>query len=174
MSTPGWEGILEEGEEILWQGRPDGRIALRPSNWFMLLFGIAFGGFALFWMVMAGALGGGTFALFGLPHFLIGAGMVWSAVYWSAYRRRRSWYTLTNRNAYIATDLPIMGKRLKSWPITRDMKLEFVDEEPATIWFASRLKRGKNGTYRVPVGFERIEDGRKVYALFREARKQAA
>ena len=27
----GWDGLLDEGEEILWQGRPDGRFVFKPS-----------------------------------------------------------------------------------------------------------------------------------------------
>ena len=48
-----WGGLLDEGEEILWQGRPNGELQLRPPNIAVAIFGMAFAGFALFWMMMA-------------------------------------------------------------------------------------------------------------------------
>ena len=71
MTAPaGWEGILDTGETILWQGRPDGKIVLRPANTATFVFGLAFAGFALFWMIMASTAGGffwafGSFWAFG-------------------------------------------------------------------------------------------------------------
>lgn len=164
----GWEGILDPGEQILWQGRPDGKVVIRARNVVVLLFGLAFGGFALFWIIMAGAMGGGMFALFGLPHFLIGASIVWGALYWGAYKRRRTWYTLTDRRAIIATDLPIRGRRLKSWPIEADTPIDYQPGEPASVYFASETRRGQNSSYQVPIGFERIAEGDKVYRLIRD------
>ena len=36
-----------------------------------------------------------------------------------------------------------------------------------SIHFAARMRRTKNGSYRVPIGFIRIAEGRDVYRLFR-------
>ena len=109
-----------------------------------------------------------------LPHFLVGAGMVWGAIWWPSFRRRRSWYTLTDRRAFIATDLPIQGRRLQSWPINRGTRLELREGPPDSVFFATRKKRGRNGTYTVPVGFERIPDGKQVLRLMRDIQKGAA
>jgi hypothetical protein len=168
MSVPtGWEGILDPGERIIWQGRPDGAVTLKPRNILLLMFGLFFAGFALFWMVMA-AQAGGFFWVFGLLHFSVGMGLVFAALYWGAYLRRRTWYTLTNRRALIARDLPVLGKKLKSWPITEGATLALIPGPPDTVVFAQKTRRGKNSTYQVPVSFERIEDGRKVYRLMRD------
>lgn len=168
-----WNGILDEGESILWQGRPDGAIALRPSNLFTLLFGCVFAGFALFWM--KGAMqAGGNFWAFGLLHFSVGIGIVIQALFWDAFRRRRSWYTLTDRRAFIATDIPVMGRGLKSYPITRDTTLELIDRTPPSVIFATRTKRTKNGSQEIPVGFERISEGREVYRQMRDIQTQAS
>ncbi len=167
MSDPtGWGDILDPGETILWQGRPDGAVVLKLSNIAMLVFGLFFAGFALFWMVLA-ARAGGMFWMFGLIHFSVGIGIAFGALFWSAYRRRHSWYTLSNRRAFIATDLPLRGKRLKSWPITPVSMLELVDGALGSVHFAQATKRGKNRSYRVKVGFERIADGSRVYRLMR-------
>ncbi|MGI9395639.1 MAG: aspartate carbamoyltransferase catalytic subunit [Boseongicola sp.] len=169
----GWEGILDEDERILWQGRPDGHIALIASHYPLMAFGTIFAGFALFWMIMAG-LSGGYFWMFGLIHFLIGAALVVGPPLFSAFRRRRTWYTLTDRRAFIATDLPLTGRNFKSYPIDEDARLDFVDGDPSSVHFAEAVRRGKNRTYRIPVGFERIEDGREVYRLIRKVQSGEA
>jgi hypothetical protein len=162
-----WEGILDEGEEILWQGRPDGALVLRPQNIPLAVFGLIFAGFALFWMMMA-ASAGGLFWSFGLIHFSIGIGLIIGPSLWSAYRRRHSWYTLTNARAFIATDIPVLGRRLKSYPILPGARLELIDGSPPSIIFATENRRGKNGTYQVPIGYDRISDARDVYKMMRE------
>ncbi len=86
----------------------------------------------------------------------------------SAYRRQRTWYTLTDRRAFIATDLAVSGRRFKSYPIDEDTRLDFVEGDPSSVHFAEAVRRGRNSTYRIPVGFERIENGREVYRLIRK------
>ncbi len=161
-----WDGILDADEEILWQGRPDGALLLKPENIPLAIFGLVFAGFALFWMRMA-ASAGGLFWSFGLIHFSVGIAMIIGPSFWSAFRRRHSWYTLTNSRAFIATDMPGLGRRLKSWPIAKDAKLEFIDGTPPSLIFATQTRQGKNGSYQVAIGFERIMDAREVYEMMR-------
>jgi hypothetical protein len=173
MSVPqGWQGILDDDEEIRWQGRPDGAVVWKLRYFFTGIFGLFFAGFALFWMAMA-ASAGGYFWTFGLIHFSVGIGIAVVPPFGNAWRRRHSWYTLTDRRALIATDLPLVGRKLKSYPIRRDTMLEFDSAEPATIIFSSETRRTKNGTRTVKIGFDRIPDGRSVYALIREIQKAA-
>lgn len=162
-----WDGILDAHERIIWQGRPDATISLGPKNYVMVGFGAVFAGFALFWMIMA-AGAGEFFWMFGLIHFAVGVGFIFAAIYKSSYMRKRTWYTLTNKRAFIATVLPVKGKALKSYPITPETQLDFRDETPATIYFSQDTRRGKNGTYAVNIGFERIDDGRDVYKKLRK------
>ena len=168
MTTSGWEGILDDDEEILWQGRPDTKIALKPRNLAGAAFGLLFAGIALIWMIGAARAGSGAWP-FGLIHFTFGAIFALGSIYLGAFRRNRSWYTLTNHRAFIATDFPLIGKRLKSYPINKDTVLEYVDDEPASIIFARQRKRSQNGGYyTVKIGFERIPNGREVFHLFRQ------
>ncbi len=168
MSRSGWEGILDEGEDILWQGRPDAAIQLKIGNWATFLFGLAFAGFALFWMIMASQAGGG-FWMFGLLHFMVGIGLSFGAIFWDAYKRRHSWYTLTDHRAFIATDMPIKGRTLKSYPINDDTVLEYQQGQLSTIHFSEETRRGNKGRrYTVKIGFEGIGEGEKVYRLMRE------
>ena len=168
MSHDPWAGILDEGETILWQGRPDGAVRLSVTNIAAALFGLAFAGFALFWMIMA-AQAGGFFWMFGLLHFSVGVGLAAGPIFWDAYRRRHSWYTLTDRRAFIATDIPLRGKRLESFPINRTTELSLVDDTLSSVYFAAGLRRGANGKKRhAKIGFERIEAGREVFRMMRD------
>ncbi len=171
MTTQGWEGILDEGEDIIWQGRPDTAIHLKINNIFTFLFGLAFAGFALFWMIGASRAGGG-FWMFGLLHFSVGIGLSFGAIFWDAYKRRHTWYTLSDRRAFIATNIPTKGRSLKSYPITDETVLEFNQDTLSTINFAEEWRRGNKGRrYSVNIGFERIGDGEKVYSLMRDIQK---
>ena len=172
-TTPaGWDGILDDGETILWQGRPGARVVWKLSHGFSLLFGLAFAGFALFWMIMASRAGGG-FWTFGLIHFFVGLGLAFGPPWWSAWRRRHTWYTLTDRRAFIATDMPMAGRKLKSYPIDRNTALDYAAGDKASIFFAHEYRRTKNGSRRVPIGFERLTDGEAVYRLIRDVQRKA-
>jgi hypothetical protein len=173
-AAPGWEGILDDGEKILWQGRPDGGFYFKPGNIATFVFGLFFAGFALFWMVMAASAGGG-FWMFGLIHFAVGIGLSFGAIFWGTLRRNRTWYTLSDRRAFIATDLPFKGKELRSYPIERDTVLDYRQGRFSTIFFTDEVRRGNKGRrYTVPIGFERISEGEKVYRLMRDVQKGAA
>lgn len=167
----GWENTLAEGETILWQGRPVPGISFSLAQSFTTLFGLAFTGFALFWMMQA-ARSGGYIWTFGLIHFTAGLGVLLGPVLLPAYMRKRTWYTLSTEKAYIA-DMPILaGKRLRSYPITKDTPIEIKTGTYTTIIFASSQRRGKNNrSYTVPIGFERLTDGDTVRGLIRTIQK---
>ncbi|MBV0910839.1 aspartate carbamoyltransferase catalytic subunit [Anianabacter salinae] len=169
----GWQGILDPGERILWQARPDARLVWRARDLPLIGFGIVFAGFALFWMIMA-ASAGGFMWMFGLIHFSVGVGLVLTPTVFSAYRRARTWYTLTDKRAFIASELPIRGRKLDSYPIARDTVLTLEDGTPGDVWFASTYRRTKNGSREVKIGFERIDDPRAVYALMRRIQRGEA
>lgn len=170
---PGWSGILDPGETVLWQGQPDDSITFGPGTIGLLIFGLLFAGFALFWMVVA-AGAGGMFWMFGLLHFCVGAGICVGAVAWRPWTRHHTWYTLTDRRAFIATDMPILGRSLKSYPITAETVLETDGAEPATIWFHEETRQGRNGPSRYRVGFERVSDGAALYRQMRKIQKGVA
>lgn len=170
MSAPGWEAYLDEDETILWQGGPVPGIVIKPANIATLVFGVAFAGFALFWMIMAAQAPGGFWS-FGLIHFGVGIALAVGSFLWPAWRRRHTWYTLTDKRAFIATDLPVLGRKLKSYPINTGTVLEFDAADPATIIFHQETRRTKNGTRVIQIGFERISDGAEVYKLMRQVQR---
>ena len=165
----GWRGILMPGEEILWQGRPDPSFQFGIKQVGAAAFGMVFAGFALFWMIMA-SMAGGYFWTFGLIHFSVGVAMIFGAFLYAPWRRRHTWYTLTSRRAFIATDMPMAGRKLKSWPIDGDSPISYETGDLMTIRFAKDFKQTKNGTREIPIGFERIEDGDTVYRMITDIR----
>jgi hypothetical protein len=108
---------LDTGEQLLWVGEPSPGRFMRMSLP-ILLVGIPFFGFALFWVVMASgmgflAIGGdqdltgpGVFGLFacfplcGLPFLLIGLAMLTSP-FWMARLARKTFYAVTDRRAIL-------------------------------------------------------------------------
>lgn len=170
----GWEGILDQGEVILWQGVPDGGIAFAVTDLPKLLGGVLMVGFSMFWMFNA-SKGGGYFWMFGLIFLFIGAGTVTRDTLGAARRRRASHYTLTNRRAIIATNLPLIGRSLNSYPIDAGTLLELVEQDDlGTVNFARRetpLRRGTQAAQRI--GFERIPEPRRVFSLMRQIQHEA-
>ncbi|WP_420568371.1 aspartate carbamoyltransferase catalytic subunit [Thalassovita sp.] len=168
--TTGWQGILNDGEEILWQGRPDTAPVLTPSAFGKLIFGLFFSGFAVFWMIGAASTGG-IFWMFGLIHFFAGVGVMGSGVFWPGIKARYTWYSLSNQRAFIATDFPWATRRLKSFPITAGTSLSLEEGKLDTVLFASEDYRVKGRTRTHRIGFQRIRDGRAVYNMMRDIQR---
>ncbi len=162
-----WDDYLDPGETILWQGGPDPRFKLTGKIIRTALFGAAFAGFAVIWM-FGMAQAGGSVWMFGLIHFSVGIGIIGGAVFWPTWRRRHSWYTLTDRRAFIATALPFSSRKLKSYPITKDTPIEFDNATWSTIYFHKETRRRRNRDRVENIGFENLPDGQHVYKLIRK------
>ncbi|SFC93022.1 hypothetical protein [Tropicimonas isoalkanivorans] len=176
--TPGgWEGILEPGETVLWQGRPRPGVSFTGFDLRRTLFGLVFLGFALFWVVGAAHATGDAplpvrilFPAAGFLFVFQGARLAGGDRLWRAWVRRGTWYTLTSQQALIATE--VFGRRgLDAWPITGRNAIELVEGSPGSIFFADTggpFGRGRR------IGFERIDDAREVLALMRRVQRGAA
>lgn len=166
----GWDGILAQDEHILWQGRPDPSLHFSAEGIAGLLFGLFFAGFALVWMILA-ATAGGLFWMFGLIHFSVGLSLAFGAFFKQPFLNRHTWYSLTNHRAFIATDLPFVGKRLRSYAIDAGTSLS-MDEGPlSTLYFATEAYRHKGRSKTRRIGFNRIADGPHVYSLMRDIQR---
>jgi len=178
VTPDGWDGILAPDERILWQGRPDGGFRITGVHVALGLFGMVFAGFAALWMALA-AQAGGIFWVFGLIHFTVGLGIALAGPFGGMFVRRRTWYTLTNRRAFIATDLPVSGRTLRDYPITPDTKVTFAEGALSSIRFAtlsgpvdlSPPRHRPRRIYTSRIGFDQIAGGRHVLALFRQAQR---
>lgn len=183
--TPDWLPPLAPGERLLWQDRPEPSVIWRDLLKFETFFGVIFLGFSLFWtfgvaFMLSGVSGGGLFSvfpLFGLPFILAGLYLVVGRLFYDAYLRRNTWYTLTNQAAYIATTA--FGKRGLQRYDRNDMSPpELEGDQPGTVWFARELhnvRRRRHGrsrhgarvtqAYETKIGFRRIDDARAVYRM---------
>lgn len=175
--TPqGWDHYLDRGERLLWEGAPAAGIRVRASDIPISLFGLFFFGFAVFWIYMASdaaSIPGGfgyIFPLFGTPFLLVGAYLLFGRFFWNSYVRSRTRYALTDKRAMSASSA--WGRKLKSWPINSNTRIEFEPGDLATIWFAEEIKRGSKGrTYTTKHGFEYIEGGDEVYRTMRKVQQ---
>lgn len=168
--TDGWEGILDQDERILWQGRPDGGIVLGAANMSTVVFGLIFTAFSVHWMYNA-AQSGDAFWMFGLLHFSAGLAFALGPILGGAYIRRHTWYTLTDQRAIVAKDLPLKGRTLNSYRIFGDTHISFEEGGLSTIHFAEETRYDEGSKTTSPIGFERIPDGREVYRLIRDIQK---
>jgi hypothetical protein len=188
----GWEDILEDGETILWQNRPEGRVIWGEVLQFPSLFGLIFAGMAWGWLqgvrwIGAGMTGGTdgliVFELVAALFMAVGVYMVIGRPIAGAFLRRRTWYTLTDRAAYLATE--IFGQRkLKRIGIGEMNLLLNAPLERDTIWlrrevtrdaYTSRKAQGQRHnrvqTSTRHFGFEHIDDVETVRALLLRLRE---
>ncbi len=169
----GWQPYLDPDERILWEGRPDGRFHISGSSLAETAFGLFFAGFSVFWMFIA-SQSGGVFWTFGLLFLFTGIGLTFNALFGNTLVRFYSNYTLTNKRAIIATQLPIRGRQFTSYPIKPDTIVDFDQGPLSSIYFHQRVRRVNDSDRVEKVGFERISDGEHVYKLMREIQRGAA
>lgn len=85
----------------------------------------------------------------------------------SAVKRRWSRYALTDQRAMIVVDWPVWGCKLQSYPLAATTPLEFVKgRRLSSVYFASPKRAFwdlRGGALKV--GFERIRDGKEVFAM---------
>ncbi len=171
----GWTGHLDDDERILWQGRPDGRLRIRLSSLATSIQGAFLMAFALFFanVTFEMTVGEGVWhwilPALALPFVLVGVYMLVGQYLWDTLRRRRTWYTLTDRRAFIARHL--LGRNLAEHPIDATTRLEFQERRGGlgTIWFSGNRQRGRNRR----VGFEMIGDARRVHKMMRFIQKDS-
>lgn len=174
MTKNSWDGILAQGERILWQGQPNTKPSAKPGQVLESLFGVFFVAFSVFWMNMAFSIAGGPFWMFGLIFFFTGLYQIFGKYLWQSYERGHTWYTLTTRNAYIATDTPLGGRKLKAYPITADTQFDFEPGRRSSIYFASDSYRVNGRKRTSKIGFENLDNGRDILDLMFKVQKGAA
>ncbi len=103
---------LEEGERLLWAGRPGQGVRLRGADAFLIPFSILWCGFAVFWeiMVLAEDTPGPAavriiFPAFGALLVLVGLYFVFGRFLVDAWLRGRTTYGVTNERVIIVSGL---------------------------------------------------------------------
>ena len=171
----GWDPYLDEGETLLWEGRPSRRLfILTRADIFLIPFSLFWGGFALFWNLAAWGMGAPFFfRLFGMPFLLIGAYIMVGRFFIDQHIRKHTVYALTTKRAFIATSA--FGRKLRDKPIRPNTSIDFKPGTEASIAFdgASAMTRerrqvgylhGETGSFT----FRAISEGDMVYRLARD------
>ena len=164
QAPEGWEDIFDYGEELLWQGRPDTAFVWQKKHLQTTLLGLVITGFGVVWITMT-STNGGYFWLLGIGFLLIGPLLALAPPYMNTLMRGSTWYSLSNKRAFIATERKAVGRKLRAYPIDPDFVLEFDHADPATIYFALEVRQSGSGPYTAKIGFERINDGQEVYDM---------
>jgi len=177
---------LNRGERLLWVGQP------RPGRFMrmaipIVLFGLPWTAFSIFWMVGAsGLLFGGfgkgppgafrvLFPLFGLPFVLIGLAML-SSPFWLRRKAKRTCYALTDRRAILWQPGWFGGVEVRSYgpeDLTKIHRTQYADGSGSLV-FEEFITFGRNSdghTTRSTTrrGFMYIEGVRAVEELLRQA-----
>jgi hypothetical protein len=164
-----WDGILKPGEVMRWQGSPvqsvHWELKTRESIGFVLL---GASGIAL--LGASRQPEGLTYAKFVLIW------LAWVAILTVAYHaysfwnRRRTFYSVTNRRAFIATR-HFGVYNLKAYQTAETSVLRLVDTNPGSVYIARERVREWDSYLRqyvdrhIDVGFMNIREPRKVYDL---------
>lgn len=169
---------LAAGERIVWVGQPiPGRFARKSIG--IVLFGIPWTAFAIFWMVGAGmgtwsvpAKGedGGffqifrLFPLFGLPFVLIGIGML-SSPYWMRRKAYRTAYVITDRRALVFDAGSWRGTTIRSFEPDRlnDLRRVQNNDGSGDIIFERQWRSNSDGGKQsTDIGFLAIANVKNV------------
>jgi hypothetical protein len=169
---------LDSGEKLLWSGRPKQGMVFRGSDVYMIPFSLLWGGFAIYWEIMALSIQHEergsvdvVFPLFGIPFVLIGLYMIFGRFIHDSKKRAKTIYGLTDRRAIIVSGL--FSKTVKSLNLRSlsDVSLAERSNRSGTITFGQENQManiywgggfaGMNGS-SVPK-FELIDNAKEVY-----------
>lgn len=180
---------LRDGEVLLWVGQPNpARFARQAIP--LVLFGIPWTAFSVFWVAAASGMlfggfangpGGGAlgifacFPLFGLPFVLIGIGMLTSP-YWFRRQAKQTFYALTDRRAILWQASTFGSVNVRSYgpeALGKMNRTEHADgsgdlvfEEIVTF---GRNSKGGTTSSTTRHGFLAIADVRRIEELLRKA-----
>jgi hypothetical protein len=102
---------LTSGESILWAAQPLTSVIFHREDFYLIPFSLFWGGFAIVWEgLVTGSLlhpvhrnGGplGFMMLWGVPFVLLGQYFIWGRFLVAAWKKRRTFYAVTNRRAIV-------------------------------------------------------------------------
>jgi hypothetical protein len=166
---------LEEGERILWIGRPIPRHYARLWIPIAIMVGIPFALVALGGIGMAlpalaaGKTGSATIqpAVFGLPLLAAAVGLLGSPIF-MAFRATRTTYAVTDRRALIVTTG--LGRSVQSFAPgdMADVRAIELTDGCGCVFFARRSQQTRFGVSSRSIGFDSIRDFLLVEGLVRD------
>lgn len=171
---------LAKGERIAWIGQPiPGRMA--QSSIPLVLFGIPFTAFAVFWMAMAsgiaGRAGGGVrlfFVLWGIPFIVVGLGMLTSP-FWIYRKALGTIYAITDRRALLVEKGlwgRIVVRSFEPSSLGALSRIQNADGSGSLVFQREYRPGGRRGRF-VDVGFLAVPDVKEVEERIRQLAAQA-
>ena len=165
-------------EFIEWSGQPNASVIFHKEDWGFIPFTLLWGGFAIFALLCA--LGfveafnsdkGPLFQFFDIIGCaflaLVGQYVIWGRFFYVYWRKKRTWYALTNRRALIVVDGFFRRRSSSAWFI--DLLLIDKRMERNGIGFVSfggratgELRWGTNNPPRPPT-FDDVDNADAVY-----------
>ena len=130
---------LVEGEQILWQGRPEPGNIITRRDIVMVPFGIMWLGFSLFWETAAVKSGAHWFfPLWGLPFIAVGLYLLFGRWIHTAYLRDKTFYVVTSKKIMIKQGSRISMHDGRDLP---PMDIEIHKNGNGTILFVTEVYR---------------------------------
>jgi hypothetical protein len=184
---------LLAGESLLWAGQPQKKVIFHSRDWFAIPFSFMWGGFAIFWeWGVTGGLGSSGrhspdfFMLWGIPFVVMGQYMIWGRFLYTAWRKGRTHYGVTNKRVLILnsgstrkiTDRYFASLDSVSLSVRSD-GIGTIEFSPAAIHNPSFWSNGRRRNNQIDIDlsqpiFHDIEDARSVYELIQAQRQQRA
>jgi hypothetical protein len=179
------------GESILWAAQPNTSIIFHREDLYLIPFSLLWGGFAIFWeSAVAGYWGTAAkrsepsyFMIFwGIPFVLIGQYLIWGRFIVAAWKRRRTFYAITDRRAIVVQN----GWKRRTASAYLDTLTTLIKEDGArgigTLRFApaESMWSGRRGGWAIWDGmgvgdtpvFRDIQDIDTAYRLVSEQRER--
>lgn len=169
---------LDEGEQLLWSGRPRQGLLLQPADAALIPFSLLWGGFAFVWEYeVVSTHRFWVLQLWGIPFVLVGLYLVVGRFFADAYVRGQTLYGLTDKRVIIAR-----GSTVRSIPLSdlTGVALAARAGKSGTIVLGPPGYPGPNslnaymGSARVQYPmFQMIPDAQAVYDQIEAQRKAA-
>ena len=180
-----FSGCLDPGERVLWAGQPRQGIFFRSSDVFIIPFSLLWGGFAIFWetMVLTQTRHGKNapapvriiFPLWGIPFVLLGLYLIFGRFFVDSWRRRRTWYGVTDRRALIVRTGP--GRSVTSFDLRTIGQVIYQEhaDGTGTLMFGGVVtvsrNRGFNLSGALPNAFDHTPDAAEAYRVVRQVQQ---
>jgi len=177
---------LGSGERLLWSGRPRGGLRLRPQDAVLIPISLLWGGFAIFWEVMALTMTAKApmpirlvFPLFGLPFVAMGLYLMVGRFFVEARVRSRTVYGVTNRRILIVDAGRSWATRSFSLRSFSDLGLRVKPDGSGTVVFGGLPPPPTVGPFGIgvrqrrsaPPAFECVDRVREVHEVICSAQQ---
>jgi hypothetical protein len=181
-TTDKFRDELNPGERIIWSGRPQQGLMVRPGDALMIPFSLLWGGFAVFWEFGVVASGAPFFfTLWGIPFVLVGLYVILGRFFVDAAQRKKTYYALTNERIIIISGL--FNQNIKSLELKKvpELNLSTKGDDKGTITFGALSPMawmyegsGFPNPRRYPIApsFEMIDNVKTVYQYIKSLQRE--